>query len=830
MEKLVQVAVLSVPYIADIPYTYSVPSHLAGRVSRGDFVIVPFGPRNQWNVALVLKTEDADSAGSWKSVVEICTQESSFSEEMMKLCEYMKELTFCSFGEAVRTIRPSSAGYTVSELYQFNEEAPVSGSSANLADSEFFQFIRKKGKATIASLKTRFGAKETAKQLKSGLQKGVLIKTYQLQEPAISEPAQREVWISLQIDRRDAALLLDGERLRGMKRVLTPQQKRVLDILYNCDSAMKEDEVLQNSHVGKPTLKTLLLQGLLSAEYRKKEEQVRSYPKKEYLLNEEQNRAFRTLCSLKDTNDAKAALLYGVTGSGKTAVIVKTVDYVLEKGQGVIVLLPEIALTPQTLAIFCGRYGQTVEVIHSGLTPLERGKAFARIQTGEARVVIGTRSAVFAPVQSLGMIVMDEEQEHTYKSDNNPKYHARDIARMRCYENKALLVLASATPSVDSYKRAVEGKYTLISMNERFGQAVLPEVRIVDMRQEARKGNPSLISTTLLDAIVDTFHKKEQTILFLNRRGFNSIVSCRQCGNTLTCPHCSVSLTFHARRTTFEEGELVCHYCGYRSELPHVCPACGSEYLARVGYGTQRIEQEIGNVLPQARILRMDTDSTGSKSAYEQMLGKFRRHEADILLGTQMVTKGHDFPDVTLVGVLMADASMYVEDYRATEKTFSMITQVVGRAGRGEKQGTAILQTNYPDSPVIQMACRQDYPAFYQQEIAVRKKLTFPPFCDIVLLTLSEPDERDLLESAAKMRTFLEKLLKTADYSQMPLILYGPFEAPVYRLEGKYRMRFVMKCRINRQFRQFLTQIYKDYPSVVSKKTAFSLDINPSSI
>lgn len=550
---------------------------------------------------------------------------------------------------------------------------------------------------------------------------------------------------------------------------------------------------------------------------------------REILLNEEQQAAYDRLTALFHSGEPRAALLYGVTGSGKTSVMLRLIDEVLQSGRGAIVMLPEIALTPQSFSIFCSRYGRRVAVIHSGLSAGERCDAYRRIKNGNADLVIGTRSAVFAPVPNLGLIVMDEEQEHTYKSDKNPKYHARDVARFRCSYDKALLLLASATPSIESYKKALDGKYTLITMQKRYGDAVLPEVKIVDMRAEGGNSeNP--FSTELARAVAEKKTRGEQSILFLNRRGYNHFLSCRSCGEVIRCERCSVSMTYHTTTARYDCGELVCHLCGFRKPVPENCPSCSSPHLARLGYGTQRVEQEIGTSFPSIRILRMDTDTTGTKDSYDRILGAFRRHEADLLLGTQMVTKGHDFPDVTLVGVMNADASLYLDDYRASERTFAMLTQVIGRAGRGNKKGMAIIQTNNPESDVIRLACRQDYPAFYEREIRLRKALLFPPFADIVLLTLSGEDEGAVMRRAVAEKEKIHALTN-GQFATVPVILFGPFEAPVYRAEGRYRMRIVVKCRLNRDSRALFSFLLDS--SEGGEKTdgvLLSIDFNPSSL
>jgi primosomal protein N' (replication factor Y) len=455
--------------------------------------------------------------------------------------------------------------------------------------------------------------------------------------------------------------------------------------------------------------------------------------------------------------------------------------------------------------------------------------AYHRILSGDATVVVGTRSAVFAPVKELGMIVMDEEHEHTYKSDMNPKYHARDVARYRCAYHKATLLMCSATPSLESYKRAKEGRYTLLTLKNRHAGAELPEVRVADMRGEAGGGNLSPLGAELTEALQKNVAEGNQAILFLNRRGYNHVVSCRSCGEAVTCPSCSVSLTYHTKRGTYDEGYMVCHLCGRRQPLPKVCPSCGSEHLARMGYGTQRVEQELGELLPSAGVLRMDTDTTGTRFSYDELLGAFRRHEADVLLGTQMVTKGHDFPDVTLVGVLMADSSLYLDDYRAGERTFSMLTQVIGRAGRAKKKGVAVIQTCNPDHDVLKLACKQDYETFYEREIKLRRLLVFPPYCDIALLTLSHRDEHELMLASKALSDELTRRV-ASDFSDVKLIAFGPFEAPIYRADGQYRMRMVIKCALSKRTRALFADLLSAFQKQGNGTPLLSVDFNPSTL
>ncbi|MBR5120516.1 MAG: primosomal protein N', partial [Clostridia bacterium] len=696
------------------------------------------------------------------------------------------------------------------------------------SDLFVYEYLRENGEISLDALRRRFGAGVELK-LKHLCTLGIAQKKSVLEE-AKGEKTER-VW-QVAISHTDAYALIDGEIIKDVK-LTSEAQKKALAAILESELPMTATEIKERAGVTDTPLKTLLNKGIVTTLQLRQERNP--YGNAKYLgrtpihLNDEQSAAMKTLSSLVDSGEAKAALLYGVTGSGKTCVMLSLIDKLLDQGRGVIVLQPEIALTPQSVSIFCARYGERVAVIHSGLSAGERYDAYCRIRDGRADVVIGTRSAVFSPVKNLGAIIIDEEQEHTYKSDQNPKYHTRDIARYRCAHNKALMLLSSATPSLESYQKAKEGVYTLITLKHRFGAAKLPEVKIADMRSEVQGGSLSPLGEELMGELCRVTNAREQAVLFINRRGYNHFISCRSCGEAVTCPSCSVAMTYHTRRGTWHEGDLVCHWCGKRIPLPRECPNCHSEHLARMGFGTQRVEEELQTLLPKANILRMDTDTTTTKFAYDELLGRFRAHEADVLLGTQMVTKGHDFPDVTLVGVLLADASLYLDDYRAAEKTFAMLTQVIGRAGRADKEGMAVIQTNNPDSEIIRLACAQDYESFYEREIRLRKLLTFPPFCDIALLTVTGAYETELLRATTMMAQMIKEMAE-GDYKDVTLVTFGPFEAPVYRVDNKYRMRMVLKCKLTRRTLSMLAELLSTFGQRVSKKVTLSIDLNPSSL
>lgn len=823
------VCLLDNPFPIDGVYDYRIPEELCEDVRPGVFVTVPFGTANHRRTGLVCEVRGRSDYEELKTVVSVCPERLSLDEEMRGLCDFMKQRMLCTTGDAVRAMIPASALSRLITLY-----TPVPGhiptDSDELQSSDLFvyEYVCKRKEASGAAVRDRLGAGVEA-SLRRLVRQEYLQKRVVLKEGTAELTEKR---FGLAIAAEDAKRLLAGEKVEKL-RLTSSQQKAVLKALGESGEQLTAKELKTRAEVSDAPIKALVEKGIVTASEQRIERNpyatARFVGQTPLTLNGEQEEAVKTLTELAFSDSAKAALLHGVTGSGKTVVMTALIDRLLESGRGVILLLPEIALTPQSVSIFCARYGQRVAVIHSGLSAGERYDAYCRIQSGDADLVIGTRSAVFAPVRNLGAIIIDEEQEHTYKSDQNPKYHARDIARYRCSHHKGLMLLASATPSLESYYKAKEGVYTLVRLTKRFGGARLPEVCVADMRRETQGGNLSPLGTRLMEELCRVHAKREQAVLFLNRRGYNHFISCRTCGEAVLCPNCSVALTYHTRRGTYAEGDLVCHWCGRRMPLPRLCPSCHSEHLARMGFGTQRVEEELQKLLPTASVLRMDADTTATKHAYDEMLGAFRSHESDVLLGTQMVTKGHDFPDVTLVGVLLADASLYLDDYRASERTFSMLTQVIGRAGRGEKHGIAVIQTNNPDSDVIRLACAQDYETFYEREIRLRRQLVFPPFCDIALLTLVGAFENELLKASQLLAKQIQVMTK-GEYRDVALITFGPFEAPVYRVDNKYRMRMVIKCKLTRRTLSMFEKLLSDFSFKVGKKTTLSIDFNPSSL
>lgn len=538
-------------------------------------------------------------------------------------------------------------------------------------------------------------------------------------------------------------------------------------------------------------------------------------------LNENQTQVVDRITEDMDSGHPKTYLLKGVTGSGKTEVYMELIAHVLAAGRQAIVLIPEIALTYQTVMRFYNRFGDRVSIMNSRLSQGERYDQYERAKAGEIDIMIGPRSALFTPFERLGLIIIDEEHENSYKSETSPRYHAREVAIERARINHAAVVLGSATPSIDSYYMAQTGRYQLLEMTQRVKNQALPTCEVVDLRQELRDGNRSILSKRLQELMEERLEKKQQTMLFLNRRGVSGFISCRACGYVVKCPHCDVSLSQHAG------GRMVCHYCGYEERQPKVCPSCGSKYLGGFKAGTQKIEMLVKQRFPKARVLRMDFDTTRTKDSYEKILQAFANQEADILIGTQMIVKGHDFPNVTLVGVLAADMSLHVADYHAAERTFQLLTQAVGRAGRGQLPGQAIIQTYDPEHFAIQTARAQDYEAFYQHEIAYRKMMHYPPIWNMLLVHCMGKNEQIAQQTAQLMADKLQSAIKR---SGKPVLLVGPADATIAKVNDIYRKVLYMKAA------DYQTLVaLKDALEQFGKKTnAFSnvtiqFDFNPSS-
>lgn len=806
--KIAKVVIDGATMQFDRLYSYVLPCNFADKCTSGMRVVVPFGRSNSKKQGFVMETEYAESANGLKSVLSVFDGTPVLNDEMIKLCSYLRRQTFCTYYDAIHSLLPSGIGMKFVKSYSAVDD--FEAGILSLEQGKVYDFI--KGKTAPVKSESIFS-------------------TF----PSINDEFLEEMCNIGAILRKDGAVRKMGDATMKMLRLcsddtalssvkLTEKQKTVIDYLKK-QEVCSVKEVMYYTGVTISVINTLYSKGVISLFdkeiFRLSHNFHDNVNREEINLTDEQNKVYDELKEKLNTDGGACALLYGVTGSGKTKVFMKLVDRVIDSGKSVIVMVPEISLTPQTLALFGNRYGNRVAIFHSAMSAGQRMDEWKRVKKGEAVVAIGTRSAVFAPMDNLGLIVIDEEQEHTYKSEQSPRFHARNVAKFRANYNNALLLLASATPSMESYYMADNGKYSLHTLKNRYSGAKLPSVTTVDMRKEIAMGNHSSISTILAEELDSVLKDKKQAIILLNRRGYNTYISCPACGYVATCPNCSISLTYHSANK-----RMLCHYCGHSEPINKNCPDCGSEHLRFYGMGTQRVEDELKMLFEDARILRLDADSTMTKDSFSHHLGLFAKGEYDIMIGTQMVAKGLDFPNVTLVGVIGADRSMHSDDFRSYERTFSLLTQVVGRAGRGEFAGKAIIQTANPESDFINMAVSQDYEAFYNGEILTRKMMLYPPYCDIAMVAVSSSD--NLLAKSAIDSIFENvKALIDSEYKDVKIVALGPSAASVPKVNMRYRYRLIIKCKYNSRFREMIKKAID-----IKRKNDISvfIDINPETV
>ena len=811
---IVKVAVEQTTFSFDKAYSYLWSADL-GQPRVGVRVLVPFGGGNRTRQGLVMECVNQPETAGLKAVISVMDPQPLLNAEMVALARFMQERTFCTLFDAVRAMLPTGLYMQVRTMIKpAVDVAPTVLDTLTPNERQILAYVSKcSGGVDRSTLLSRMGMEEDAPALSHLLELGVLVSA----EDGFRHTGDATIR-SVRLIPRD----LEAEPVK-----LTDKQRSVLSLLEDVGAASVK-EVCYFTGVTTAVVNALAGKGLvelydaetLRSPYKEAEKGTAPKPS---ILNKEQQTAFDRLQELYMSGQPAAALLYGVTGSGKTAVYMNLIDRVLADGRQVIVLVPEISLTPQMMRLFLQKYGDDVAVLHSGLAIGERMDEWKRIKRGEARIVVGTRSAVFAPCENLGLIVMDEEQEHTYKSESNPRYHARDIARFRCAHHSALLLMTSATPSVESYHAALSGRYTLVRLTQRYGQAQLPQVEVVDMRQE--EAGDSVLGPTLLERMRVCLDEDKQVILLLNRRGFHTNVSCRSCGQVISCPSCSISMTYHRAND-----RLMCHYCGHSQRPPTKCPTCQSDKIRYSGLGTQLVEEEVAEMFPDVPVLRMDTDTTMSKTSYEERFKAFADGEYRIMIGTQMVAKGLDFPNVGLVGVLSADQSLYSDDYRSYETTFALLTQVIGRAGRRDTQGLAVVQTYTPDNPVIHLAAEQNYTDYYGMEIIGRRTMRYPPYADLFLFGFSGQQEHRVRQASRRMLDLLRQAA-TEEYSDLPMIALDPTPAAIVRVAGKYRYKMLVKAKNTKPMRDLVRQLLRTiHNDPAARGVSVFVDINPASM
>ncbi len=780
-------------------YSYAVGAPLAETLRPGMRAAVPFGMGNRRRIAMVLSVsrEPAPEGITLKPVAALLDAEPVLTAELLMLVEWLHAHTFCTWYDAVRAVLPGGMQLRLEERY-VPLDPPVGVSLTQQEQNLLHMLKMAKSVQERDALLQNEGDAEKQKLTASLVQKGCLL--------AVSEGKQLVGDSTKRMVRLSAAFLSDETAFRP-----TPKQTAAVNVLREHEAlAVKECAYLAG--VTEVVVNNLVKAGIAefyTAELLRvpRDAQATVSPE-DTVLSAQQQAAYDAAAEQILAGKAAAFLLYGVTGSGKTAVFEQLIALTLKQKRQVLLLIPEISLTPQVVQYFQSRFGNKVALIHSGLSLRQRFDTDKLIRRGEISIVIGTRSAVFAPLPDIGLIILDEEGEHSYKSEQSPRYHAAEVARARAKYHNAVLMLASATPSLESRYLAERGVYRLLTMTQRYNQAPLPQVTIVDMNEERMNGNGGPFSETLATALYDNLQRGEQSILLLNRRGYHTLLQCTKCYEPVYCPNCSVPMTYHKTN-----GSLLCHYCGHVQPPVTKCPKCGNDRLRQMGFGTQKLEEELQALLPDARILRMDADTTMTRTAYETGFRAFANHEYDILCGTQMIGKGLDFPNVTLVGVVSVDKALFAGDYRSYERTFSLVTQVVGRGGRGKTPGRAVLQTYMPEHYVLNLAAQQDYDRFYAEELAMRRALMFPPVCDLCVIGFAGVFEEKVRIAADR---FTEILRDTANRMQLrlPLRVLGPVEAGYGRLNGKYRRRLLLKCKNTAEMRRFirslLEQAYAD--------------------
>ena len=795
---MVKVAVSAAPYSIDKPYSYLVPESLAAAAVPGVRVMVPFGRGNKESEGLILARVQEPKLPGSKAIRQILDPEPVLDKAGIDLALWMRGRYFCTVFEAVKTILPAGLWYGLREIWSLAME-PETARSAAVGIPGAWQVLdlleKQGGKADIRVLWDALG--DGAEKPLKAMKKAEILTCETDAKRKIADKSHRMVELAVNTE--------DAYALTEPKRRSAPARYEVVNFLATAGRTPAA-EVSYYTGASARTLKAMEKAGLIAFS---EEEELRVpslddvEPGPEIVLNEEQQRAFEEILGRVQAAKPSVTLLHGVTGSGKTQVYLRLVQETLALGKTAMVLVPEIVLTPQMMRKFSSYFGSRVAMLHSSLKMTERYDQWKRICRGEVDMVLGTRSALFAPLKNLGLIIMDEEQEGSYQSENVPRYDAREVAKYLCVREKAALVFGSATPTVETAWAAEQGSYQKALLRRRYNENALPEVLIADLRQEILNGNPGLISTPLRQELEKNLAAGEQSILFLNRRGSSRMLLCGECGYVPQCPRCSTAMTYHSAN-----GRLMCHYCGHSEPAADTCPECGG-WMKHVGAGTQKVEEELRELFPEAGILRMDADTTAG--GHEEVLQTFERERVPILLGTQMVAKGLDFENVTLVGVLSADISLYVDNYRAAERTFSLLTQVVGRAGRGGKTGRAVIQTYTPGNDVIRCAARQDYDAFYESEIRMRRLRRYPPFADLFTVTVSGTEEGRVLRAAVSVRETLRQLCRRPELAAGEPEVLGPAPAPVVKVNNRFRYRCTLVGKNDKATREMLAWLQKDF-------------------
>ncbi|WP_047151590.1 primosomal protein N' [Aneurinibacillus tyrosinisolvens] len=767
--------VVDVPVVeTDRPFDYKISSALLPFIQVGSRVSVPFGARKLQG--FVIGIAPASEVKKTRDILDVLDIEPPLTEEMVYLARKISERYMCTYYAALQSMIPA----VLRSSYE-KQVSLLPGTEIYAAilpeERAFYEYIRNRQPVSWGKLLKEFPL--AGQWIKEGMENGRLAV-----EQVVGDRVTKKTITVL----TPAVPPEDLERFREAMPKSATRQKEILSHFLHYYGPISQPELLSLLRISHQTVKGLVDKGILHRE------EVENYrdpyagrtfkaaPK--HPFTPQQQTVIEGIAEGMSPPAYFPCLIHGVTGSGKTEVYLEIMERTIARGRETILLVPEISLTPQMVERFKGRFGNQVAVLHSRLSQGERYDEWRRIHRGEVKIAIGARSAIFAPFRNLGLIILDEEHEGSYKQEETPRYHARTVAQYRGLYHKAVVLFGSATPSMETYNEATRGKIAFFKMTDRVKNRPLPKVNVVDMREELRAGNRTMFSKTLMDGINERLARKEQMVMFLNRRGFSTFVMCRSCGFVVQCPHCDISLTYHKSNRT-----LRCHYCGFTEREPEICPECGSEHIRFFGTGTQKVEEELARYFPGIRVIRMDVDTTSRKGAHERLLQDFREGKGDVLLGTQMIAKGLDFPNVTLVGVLAADSMLNLPDFRAAERTFQLVTQVGGRAGRHEKEGEVILQTYNTEHYSIQFASRHDYESFFLEEIQQRRDKNYPPFCRLVLFTFAHESVPLLIKMAEKFARQLREVIPPGAF------LLGPVASPIARIKDRYRFQCMIKYK-----------------------------------
>jgi len=772
VNRYAQIIIISKTKAIDNLFTYRIPDHYLGKEIIGLKVLVPFGRGNTVREGFVFNTTDECSYKRIKKIKHFLIDDISITVNDIHLINFIRDEYLSTYTEALQLIVPSGTQLKRRTIFYFNKDA------LDLTDKEknILKFIKKNEKIDLSDINKSF--KNASKYLKN-LEEGDLIKKKYEFSSVVSEKEKEIIY-----------KVLPNEEILKIKEGIPGNyvaQIRLIDFLLKNDEKAEVTMVKKKLSLAKSVIDRIIEMGIAETmTVRDKRNidhhfDIQSDEFKE--LNKEQEKAYEEILTGYESTDFKSYLLHGVTGSGKTEIYMHLVRKVLKNQESVIILVPEIALTPQMIERFINRFGDEIAILHSKLSLGEAFDQWKDIKKGRKRIVIGARSAIFSPVKNLGMVIIDEEHENTYKSTRNPKYETYDVARFRLLANKGVLISGSATPRIDSYEKVKENEMGLIKLEKRINSREMPPVEIIDMRDELSKGNKTIFSEKLHKGIEERLKKNEQSIIFLNRKGYSSFVSCRKCGFKLECPNCEISLTYHKKRNVAE-----CSYCEHKSFIPKECPECGSEYFKLFGIGTEKVEEITKKTFKNAKVGRLDSQTTRKKGSLNKIIQKFEDETYDILIGTQMVTKGFDFENVTLVGILAADLIINFPDFSSSERAFQLITQVAGRAGRGDKKGEVILQTYEPEHPALISASNHDYDSFLKEELKVRRVFEYPPFLSLINIIFYSEKEKDLVKDTNRFKKYLEKEI---DLSSVKI--FGPSQALHSKIRGKYRYQIFLK-------------------------------------